>query len=166
MENDENKAPSKLKKFMKGALKWTFRFAVIGIGFGIGSEIITELISYAYAHGTPEGMFITGLAKDFFMPFFSWMGLTGWEEETYAAVGDWAKNFTEAVHNFFGFETVAEEGTSYATEAVVPSGGEAPTHPSDIDFDPFLDEREVLQGSCQHNDYLAYENQEAPGMAV
>jgi hypothetical protein len=85
--------------FLKKSLKLAFKIAVWGIGFGIGSELITEFLTYGMLHGPTElSQSLSYMSKEFTEPIMSWANdAIGGE----AGLG-WFKGLLKGVHEFFG----------------------------------------------------------------
>ena len=84
---------------LKSGLKWAFRIAVWGIGFGIGSELVTEFLTYGVMHGTTElSQSLTYMSKEFTEPIMSSLNdAIGGE----AGLG-WLKSTLKGIHEMFG----------------------------------------------------------------
>ena len=86
---------------LSGVLKTIFKFAVLGIGLGIGSELVTEFLFYGALHGSlPISKELASLSLQFTEPIMSWFdGLIGGPEGLSGF-----KSFLKGVHEFFGIE--------------------------------------------------------------
>ena len=87
--------------FLKKSLKWAFRIAVWGIGFGIGSELITEFLTYGVMHGGTElSGALAHMSKEFTEPIMHSIN---------NAIGgadglNWLEGILKGIHEFFGIE--------------------------------------------------------------
>ena len=87
------------KSFLRTGLKWAFRIAVWGVGFGIGSELVTEFLAYGFLHGaTPISGELQRLSLNFTEPIMN-------------TVSDWIggvaglaslQSMLETIHGWFG----------------------------------------------------------------
>lgn len=84
---------------LKTALKWTFKAAVLGIGLGIGSELITEFLTYGMMHGTSAiSHALASYSLQFTEPITH--ALDGWIGGE--AGLSWLKAGLKGIHEFFG----------------------------------------------------------------
>ena len=117
---------------LKSGLKWAFRIAVWGIGFGIGSELVTEFLTYGVMHGSTElSHALTYMSKEFTEPIMSSLNdAIGGE----AGLG-WLKSTLKGIHEMFGvtgtFEpsVLGDAGKSLIKEAAGVGGSAGLTMP-------------------------------------
>lgn len=125
---DENTSPKKSgSSWLKGALKWTFRVAVMGVGLGIGSELISEFFVGGLIHGTaPLAHSIFQSSVDFVDPIMQrWSDNIVASGQTIEGFMSPFIDFLQSIHEFFGIDDTfnnAAAGTEHlmgGTENIV-----------------------------------------------
>lgn len=103
---DEPAKEKKTGKWLGKALKWTFRVAVLGIGLGIGTELVSEFFTGGLIHGEAP------LAKAIFHSSVAFVDpiMQNATDSVIASHGSVEafmspfNSFLESIHEFFGID--------------------------------------------------------------